>query len=107
MKNHLTVLLFIVFALHPSEFLAQGTFQNLGFESANVPDLGEGQSGGFVSISAAMPGWSAYIGTDQITQVLHNDYSIGSSIPSILGPISPALSIIEGNYTALLVAGSG
>src|SRR6266540_7524686 len=87
MKNKLA-LLGILFSTHFVQ--AQGSFINPDFELAAVPNLPPNQSGGFVSISAAMPGWNAYVGTTHITNVLHNDYSLGGSIPSILGPISPS-----------------
>ena len=88
-------------------FRVQGAeFRNLNFEQANLPVIPRGQFGDYIPISQGLPGWSVFVGTAQVTQVLHNNFSLGGSIPSILGPISPASVIIERNYTALLVAGS-
>ena len=86
---------------------AQGTFQNLGFEQANVPPVPAGQSGGFVAASNGLPGWIAYYGINQATQILHNDFTTGSVNISILGPTNGPLSlpIIEGNYSAFIQAG--
>jgi len=86
--------------------LKAAVFQNLDFESASVPDIPLNQSGGLVSVSAGLPGWTLDVGGLQINEILHNDYSIGSSIASILGPNSPSLAILDGHYTALLTAGT-
>src|SRR6266480_5200523 len=85
---------------------AQGTFQNLDFEAAAVPNLPPNQSGGFVPIGSGMPAWNGFIGANQVTQVLHNDVTLGSSTIAILGPDFP-FGRIEANYTGLLIAGSG
>ena len=86
---------------------AQGTFQNLGFEQANVPPVPAGQSGGFVAASNGLPSWIAYYGINQATQILHNDFTTGSVNISILGPTNGPLSlpILEGNYSAFIQAG--
>ena len=42
--------------------LAQGTFQNLGFESANLAPIPPGQYGGPVSSFDAIPGWTGFRG---------------------------------------------
>jgi len=86
---------------------AQGTFQNLDFESANLEAIPAGQYGGFVPISNAFPGWTGYIGTNQVGQVIQNNYSIGSPSIDILGPFwSVGYGIISGQYNALLQAGT-
>jgi hypothetical protein len=106
MKKRIPLLVF-VHLLWVSFAHAHGTFRNLGFESAQVPDLPANVSGGLVSISTGMPGWSAYLGnvTRSLDAVLHNDLSIGSPIPSILGPITSSSQIIEGNFTACMRSG--
>jgi hypothetical protein len=81
------------------------TFQNLDFESANVsnlpPDYEE-----FVSVSDGLPGWSAYIGTKQLTQVGHNAITLGDANVGIMGPqYSFGYQPLEGTYTAILQAG--
>jgi hypothetical protein len=54
---------------------AQGAFQNLDFESANIP--ASTPVGSFVAISQALVGWSAYFTsgtvTDPQTQVGYDD----------------------------------
>jgi hypothetical protein len=87
---------------------AQGTFQNLDFESATLT----AGPPSFVSVSSALPGWTAYIGTDEQTQVLQNGYSTGEAIIDIFGPNYPAAGmppfspgVIDGNYSVLLQAG--
>jgi hypothetical protein len=87
---------------------AQGTFQNLDFESANLTPIPAGQFGGPVSISAALSGWSAALGTTTATTVLQNNYDTGSVNISILGPDwNGNPGIIQGNYTVGLQGGIG
>jgi hypothetical protein len=88
---------------------AQGTFQNLNFESATLSPIPAGQFGGSVSIFSALPHWTGYLGSVQQTQVLQNDYDLGSAAIDILGPSwsSPYPGIIDGNYTVMLQAGAG
>jgi hypothetical protein len=87
---------------------AQGTFQNLNFESATLPVIPSGQYGGPVSILSGIPRWKGYMGNNQVTQVLHNNMTLGSSSIDILGPnftygnIAP----IDGNYSVLLQPGA-
>jgi hypothetical protein len=93
---------------------AQGTFRNLDFESANLPAIPTGQFGGFVSISNALPGWSAYLGTTPTTQIWHNNYSLGAANISIIGPDwngnipqGEGINVLQGGYSAILQAGTG
>jgi hypothetical protein len=83
---------------------AQGTFQNLDFESANLSPIPSGQYGGEVTITSALPGWSASIGGVPVTQVVQNNYTITGPSVDILGPAWNALypGIIDGNYTVFL-----
>jgi|ERR1044071_2145366 hypothetical protein len=86
---------------------AQGTFQNLDFESAvivpaNLP---------FVQFGPAFPGWTGYIGTNQSSSgvALYDATSLDTSTigimdtgwPSLLGVAGP----FEGNFAAVLQAG--
>jgi hypothetical protein len=86
---------------------AQGTFQNLNFESANLTPIPSGQDGGEVPISSALPGWSGDIGDTPVTQVLQNNYTLGQAGIDIFGPNwnSADPGIIDGNYTVFLQAG--
>src|SRR6266478_1815757 len=72
----LTVCLLLVVSTGRSA--GQGSFQNLDFEAANLPTVPSGQSGGLVLSSDAIPGWTAYYGSSQTSQILHNDLSLGA-----------------------------
>jgi len=82
---------------------AQGTFQNLDFEQANVPDVPAGQFGTDVSSTDGVPGWTTYIGGDQVTTILHNNDTLGAPAIAILGPfwLAPE-EILQGKYTVFL-----
>jgi hypothetical protein len=76
---------------------AQGTFQNLDFESANP---GTTFSSG-VPVSSALPDWTATVSGVQQTQIPVNDPSLGAAqvmLASTGGPIAP----IDGSYSAFL-----
>jgi hypothetical protein len=62
---------------------AQGTFQNLSFEKANLPYLPPGQFGDRVSASNALPGWTVY-GGYTYPDVLYNNEALDSASISIL-----------------------
>src|SRR6185295_16566553 len=96
---HCTALFCAVFHSH-----GQGTFQNLDFESANVPDIPQGQNGGFVPTNQALPGWSAYLGGNQVNEIGHNGFSTGGAIVSIQGPHWLSSQILQGQYTVSLAA---
>ncbi len=85
--------------------LAQGTFVNLNFEAANLSPVPPGQSGGYVSSLDAIPGWTGLIGTNQVTQVLHNDLTLGNASIDVIGPYWSGGGIIEGQYTVVLQPG--
>ena len=46
-----------------------------------------------------------FIGTNQVSSILHNGVTLGAPAISILGPDYFPINILEGNYTALLEAG--
>jgi len=89
--------------------LAQGTFRNLNFEQALVPVVPPDQSGGLVATADAIPGWIAWAGTNQLSQVYLNPVALGTATPAILGPFrSPSQTqVIEGNYSVQLFSGAG
>lgn len=89
------------FALIGTSLHGQGTFQNLDFESATLPILPPGQLGGLVPVSTALPYWSVFIGTNQVTQVLHNNYLGGDANVSILGPGWTVTLPLDGYYLLL------
>src|SRR6266478_10051714 len=81
----------------------QGTFQNLNFEAATVP---QSQSPGLVNTTDALPGWNAFIGTNAQSQVNFNNPSLGTTWISLLGTNGPSGSLsIEGGYSVLLQGG--
>jgi hypothetical protein len=84
---------------------AQATFQNLNFESANLPQIPPGQTGGIVAFSDALPGWVGYLGANLTTNVYHNELSAGSARINIIGPEFPTTAILEGQYTLALQSG--
>src|ERR1035438_9864759 len=95
----------VALLLTTADALAQGTFQNLDFESANLSPIPPRQYGGFVPVTDALPGWSGYIGTNQVTTVLHNAVSLGLATIIIEGPDWSFGGILEGQYTLVLQPG--
>src|SRR5262245_34159592 len=93
-------LLFLSAAMYAalSSVQAQGTFQNLDFESANLSPIPPGQFGGFVPSTSAIPNWVGYLGSNQVAQVLQNNLTFGAASIDILGPnwSSPLGTIIQG-----------
>ena len=91
--------------------LAQGTFQNLGFESASLIPI-PGDPYGRVQFDPAFPGWTGFVGGVQQTAALYNNEFLDSSGISIIdhnwsSPLGLPGGLIEGNYTAVLQAGVG
>ena len=106
MKKILTVFTLLFFSACFVQ--AQASFVNLGFESANLTPIPQGQFGTFVPISQALPGWMRFLGTNPVSSVLQNNYALGSPNISIFGPNwTTAQGIIEGQYTVLLQGGVG
>src|SRR6059058_1121277 len=77
---------------------AQGTFQNLGFESATlVPIFGNSSSP--VQFAPAFPGWTGSIGGVQVSAALYNSAALDSSAIGIMDSGGPLLTgVIQGNY---------
>src|ERR1700722_19387750 len=80
----LTILVTMVMLVQSSE--GQGTFQNLNFESANLSPTPSSGPPLYVPIASALPGWIAYTGADEVTQVLQNNYTLGQASVDIFGP---------------------
>jgi hypothetical protein len=86
--------------------LAQGTFQNLDFESATIIP----SSPSLVQFGPAFPGWTGYVGTHQLSStdgVLYDTVNLGSSAISIIdqGWTNSFGGPIDGTFTAVLQAG--
>jgi hypothetical protein len=74
--------------------LAQGTFRNLNFESANLAVIPPGQFGNEVSPEAAIPSW-----TPSGAAVFQNSVSIGGPSITVYGPEWDARQILQGKYS--------
>ncbi len=92
---------------------AQGTFQNLNFESASVAASGAELYPNFVPISSALPGWTAYLGAAQVTQVGYNAPANSTASITLIGPTwngsdtsTFGVGIIGGNYSLDLQTGA-
>jgi hypothetical protein len=114
MKNRELFAAFSGFLLAVLSVHAQGTFQNMDFESANLSPIAAGQVGGYVPVTNALPGWSAYLGDAETTQVLHNNLTTGTAAIDILGPdwdgpgivvTNGPFAIIDGKYDVVLQPG--
>jgi len=96
-----------VFCAFPAWPAAGQSFSDLNFESTTVPP---GQAPGSVSTDEALPGWTAYLGNVQQSEVLYNyTYNTDATV-DLLGPgwkevpnIEPG--VIDGNYSVYLQAG--
>ena len=82
----------------------QGTFQNLGFESAQISNLPFPQWT-WEPINQALPGWCGYLGSNEVTIVQHNSHPLDSAGLSIFGPTGWTTSIAHGKYAVMLQAG--
>ena len=81
--------------------MAQGTFQNLDFEQASIIPLG-GFDTNQVEASAALPGWTVYIGGSSVNNVLYDTLTIGSPAVSIQDSLSPVVQPLQGSYSVAL-----
>jgi hypothetical protein len=94
---HLAILAFV-----SEKAWCQGTFGNLGFESAVImPDPASPYYPEGVYASNAIPGWTAYIGGVPQTDIIYNDISLGGAWISLHGPGS-SQPILSGTYSLLL-----
>jgi len=88
---------------------AQGSFQDLDFESAIIDPPGSRA----VYFSEAFPGWTGYIGGVQDAGAIYDDLNMSTAGFSIIdtayqpvyGYGSPG-GLIQGNYTAVLMSGA-
>ena len=82
--------------------LAQGTFRNMDFEQAQIPQT---QPPGVVSTDLAFPFWTVYYGANQQTQVHWAEVSAGSTQASLIGETSNP-SAINGGYSLDMFGGN-
>jgi hypothetical protein len=112
MKKSYTVMATGIVMLSYQGLVAQGTFENLDFESATLSPSGGAQ---YVSIVSALPDWTGFLGTTLQTQVYQNGTTTGGASIDIFGPNYAAAGsqmyydpgIIDGDFTAMLQAGFG
>jgi hypothetical protein len=95
----------LIFAGATQGAYSQGNFQNLDFESANIPTATP--AGSLVHSTSALPGWTVYVGNNQQSMVLYNSLYTGTAVVSLQGPGSSFGPVIQGNYMAALQAGVG
>ncbi|MCL4788409.1 MAG: hypothetical protein KJ070_16700, partial [Verrucomicrobia bacterium] len=81
----------------------QGTFQNLDFENGTFIAHPTGPRNS-VQFGPAMPGWTGYVGTNQIDWILYNDLFLSTAGIAIFGPNQP-LGESHGRYYLVLQAG--
>jgi hypothetical protein len=94
-------------ALTSCAAFAQGTFQNLNFESPSVPLVPAG-SPPTVPFTSAFPGWVGYVGTNEATRARIYGINLdNATVALITNDVYSAATapLIEGNYTAVLQAG--
>lgn len=72
---------------------AQGTFQNLDFESAKIVLVG-----GEVAANNAIPGWHAYSNTTELAYIPYNSFAV---IPRV-GLYASNSYVVEGNFSVWL-----
>ena len=91
---------------------AQGTFQNLNFESANVSGYPRGSSA--VPVGSGLPGWTAYYGTQSggtnpTAFVWYDSVSLGGAMIAVedsgLVP-GGGFTPLQGNYSLYMVGSS-
>jgi uncharacterized protein (TIGR03382 family) len=111
MKVHRPVRLAAAFALLLSVAVAQaqGTFQNLGFESARIVPA-PGYPASQYLFADAFPGWTGYAGDVQQVLTLYNNLYMDTAGLSIIDAAFVNRSglpggLIQGNYTAVLMSG--
>ncbi|MCW5553123.1 MAG: PEP-CTERM sorting domain-containing protein [Verrucomicrobiae bacterium] len=83
---------------------AQGTFQNLDFENGIFIPIADDPFGR-VQFGPAMPGWTGYLGTNQIDWILHNNQFLSTAGIAIYGPDNPSADFLHGHYFLILQSG--
>jgi hypothetical protein len=87
--------------------LAQGTFQNLNFEAASIPN--GTPPGSLVPVEAALPGWSVNAPSDVSNGtnfIPYDGYSLGGTVISVLDTnVGLGFVPLQGKYTAALFGG--
>ncbi len=97
---------FFAMAVAATSARAQGTFQNLDFESARVGLVTNALPQ--VAVSEALPSWSASDGTDQLSTIaVYPAFPVTGGFLSPVDLIASATDSLDGNFSVILGAGSG
>jgi hypothetical protein len=99
------ILIALTLVVLKAQVEAQGTFQNLNFEAANVTGYPPNSSD--VPISSALPGWTGFYGNNQTSQVWYDGISIGGNMISVIDNNAPGFAPLQGQYSAFLFGGNG
>jgi hypothetical protein len=109
--NYASFISMLTFVAICQSINAQGTFQNLNFESANVTGYSPGN---MVPISVALPSWSAYFnsslsGIEPATQISYDGISTGGPVISLVDDNVGVSHFdpLQGNYSVILFGGVG
>jgi hypothetical protein len=107
MKKCLYIICFCATLTSVQVAIGQGNFQNLNFESANVPVVPSSQPVQVLT-SDALPWWTVYAGPYQQSQVWYNGVSAGGTLVSIIDLHTQGFNnrVIGGNFTATLDSGT-
>jgi len=108
MKTYNLLLLGFSFMCSTISSQAQGSFRNLNFEAAKVPN--GTQPGSLIPIGEGLLAWSGYFisgsETVQETQVTYEGISLGGPVISIVDAnVGFGFNPIQGNYSAFLFGG--
>ena len=94
---HRNIFIIVLLCFLEQAGFSQG-FVNLNFESP-IPPLPSGPA--FMPITNALPGWTGYIGGEQVAEVVYNSRALDGAGISLHSPTS-SLQPIQGNYSVLL-----
>lgn len=110
--NPAIAMFFLGFCAAPFAGKAQ-SFQDLNFESATVTETGVQPYGTFVPIGSVLPDWTAYLGTQQVTQVGFNSPANSTASITLIGPTwnnsdvnTYGVGVIDGNFSVDLQTGA-
>ncbi|HEY3854484.1 MAG TPA: hypothetical protein VGO67_08840 [Verrucomicrobiae bacterium] len=97
----------ILFVVGATGAFAQGAFQDLDFEAANVIPI-SGQPG-FVTTANALPGWTVTYDSVVQPEITYNSLSLGGTAAILVADGYPdfgeeGLSPLDGNFSLLLFA---
>jgi len=81
---------------------AQGTFQNLSFESPTIIPAPTPANPFAIEFGPAMPGWVGYFGTNQTSTISHNALSLSVANIAIMGPDNPFPDVLHGHYYVVM-----